>query len=64
MATIALQKKFSLSLICPLKHYKKLSIMVASQGKSVKAFIEYILVSKADTLKIEISNPSPSGDVI
>lgn len=36
--------------------------MTASQGKSLKAFIENLLVSKADTLKIEISNPSPSGD--
>lgn len=36
--------------------------MVASQCKSQKAFIENLLVSKADTLNIEISNPSPSGD--
>lgn len=46
----------------PIETLQKLSIMAASQGKSVKAFIEYILVSKADTLKIEVSNPSPSND--
>lgn len=36
--------------------------MAASQGKSLKAFIEGLLVAKADTLQIEVSNPSPSGD--
>lgn len=36
--------------------------MAAAQGKSLKAFIESLLISKAETLKIEISNPSPSGD--
>ncbi len=36
--------------------------MAAAQGKSLKAFIENLLVSKANTLKIEVSNPSPSGD--
>ena len=36
--------------------------MAASQGKSLKAFIEGLLISKAETLKIEISNPSPSND--
>ena len=42
---------------------KKLSIMAASQGKSVKAFIENLLETKANSLSIEVStNPSPSGD--
>jgi type IV pilus biogenesis protein CpaD/CtpE len=61
MATIALQKKRK-NIDLPIETLQKLSIMAASQGKSVKAFIEYILVSKADTLKIEVSNPSPSND--
>lgn len=37
--------------------------MAASQGKSVKAFIENLLETKANSLSIEVStNPSPSGD--
>ena len=37
--------------------------MAASQGKSVKAFIENILETKANSLSVEVStNPSPSGD--
>lgn len=61
MATIALQKKRK-NIDLPIDTLQKLSIMAASQGKSVKAFIESVLVSKADTLEIEVSNPSPSGD--
>lgn len=61
MATIALQKKRK-NIDLPVETLQKLSIMAASQGKSLKAFIENVLVAKADTLKIEISNPSPSGD--
>ena len=61
MATITLpkkRKKFDL----PIETLQKLSIMAASQGKSLKSFIEGLLISKAETLKIEISNPSPSSD--
>lgn len=37
-------------------------IMAVAQGKSLKNFIETILISKADTINIEVSeNPSPSG---
>ena len=37
--------------------------MAASQGKSLKAFIENILEMKAKSFKIEITpNPSPSKD--
>lgn len=61
MATIALEKKRK-NIDLPVDTLQKLSIMAVSQGKSVKAFIEHILVSKANTLEIEISNPSPSGD--
>lgn len=47
----------------PIDTLQKLSIMAASQGKSVKAFIENLLISKADSLSVEVStNPSPSGD--
>lgn len=61
MATIALEKKRK-NIDLPVDVLQKLSIMAASQGKSVKAFIEHLLVAKANTLTIEISNPSPSGD--
>lgn len=62
MATLALEKKRK-NIDLPVDTLQKLSIMAASQGKSLKAFIENLLISKADTLKIEISNPSPSGDL-
>lgn len=61
MTTVALQKKRK-NIDLPIEILQKLSIMAASQGKSLKAFIEHILVSKADSLKLEILNPSPSGD--
>lgn len=62
MATIALEKKRK-NIDLPVETLQKLSVMAAAQGKSVKAFIENILVTKADSLSIEVStNPSPSGD--
>lgn len=62
MNTIALQKKRK-NIDLPIETLQKLSIMAASQGKSLKAFIENILISKADNISIEVtSNPSPSGD--
>lgn len=61
MATITLEKKRK-NIDLPVDVLQKLSIMAAAQGKSVKAFIENLLVAKANTLTIEISNPSPSND--
>lgn len=61
MATITLEKKRK-NIDLPVDVLQKLSIMAAAQGKSVKAFIEKLLVAKANTLTIEVSNPSPSGD--
>ena len=62
MNTIALQKKRK-NIDLPVETLQKLSIMAASQGKSLKAFIENILITKADSISIEVSsNPSPSGD--
>ena len=61
MEAVVLQKKRK-NIYLPVETLQKLSIMAASQGKSLKAFIENVLISKADTLKIEIANPSPSGD--
>ncbi len=47
----------------PVETLQKLSIMAVSQGKSLKKFIETILIAKADSIAVEvIENPSPSGD--
>ncbi|MDE6772541.1 MAG: hypothetical protein K2J49_08060, partial [Muribaculaceae bacterium] len=47
----------------PVDTLQKLSIMAVAQGKSLKNFIETVLISKANTLAIEVSeNPSLSGD--
>lgn len=61
MATAALEKKRK-NIDLPVETLQKLSIMAASQGKSVKTFIENLLISKADTLRVEVLNPSPSDD--
>lgn len=62
MATIAIEKKRK-NIDLSVDTLKKLSIMAALQGKSVKAFIENLLETKANSLSIEVStNPSPSGD--
>lgn len=47
----------------PLETFHKLSLLAVAQGKSLKAYIESILISKADSVSIEIKeNPSPSCD--
>lgn len=61
MATAANLKRKNIDL--PIDTLQKLSIMAAAQGKSLKNYIETILISKADTITVEVSeNPSPSGD--
>ena len=50
MATITLPKKRK-NIDLPIDTLQKLSIMAASQGKSLKAFIEGLLISKAERLK-------------
>lgn len=48
----------------PVDVLKKLSEMAVEHGKSLKAYIESILISKANLEYRETSeNPSPSGDV-
>lgn len=61
MSTITLERKRK-NIDLPVDTLQKLSIMAASQGKSLKAFIENLLVAKANTLTIEVINPSPSSD--
>ena len=47
----------------PTDTLKKLSVMAIAQGKSLKKYIETILIAKADSIAIEISeHPSPSRD--
>ena len=49
----------------PVDTLKKLSLMAVAQGKSLKAYIEQVLISKANGITIEVSeNPSPSGDPV
>lgn len=61
MATILNIKRKNIDL--PVDTLQKLSLMAVAQGKSLKNFIETILIAKADSVAIEVSeNPSPSGD--
>lgn len=61
MATTLKIKRKNIDL--PVETLQKLSIMAVAQGKSLKKFIETILISKANAVNIEVSeNPSPSGD--
>ena len=47
----------------PADTLKKLSFMAVSQGKSLKAYIEQVLIAKASTINIKVNeNPSPSND--
>lgn len=61
MATALNIKRKNIDL--PVETLQKLSIMAVAQGKSLKKYIETLLISKADSLTVEISeNPSSSGD--
>lgn len=61
MATALNIKRKNIDL--PVDTLQKLSIMAVAQGKSLKNYIETILISKANTVAVEVSeNPSPSGD--
>lgn len=47
----------------PVDTLQKLSLMAVAQGKSLKKFIESILISKANSIAVEVTeNPSPSRD--
>lgn len=59
MNTVVKRKNIDL----PETVLKKLSLMAVAQGKSLKAYIEALLISKADNISIEVyDNPSPSKD--
>ncbi len=61
-STIGLKRK---NIDLPIDTLQKLSLMALSQGKSLKNYIESILISKADSVNVTITvseNPSPSND--
>lgn len=61
MATALELKRKNIDL--PVDTLQKLSLMAVAQGKSLKKFIESILISKANSIAVEVTeNPSPSGD--
>lgn len=61
MATALNIKRKNIDL--PVDVLQKLSIMAVSQGKSLKNYIETILIAKAASVSVEVTaNPSPSGD--
>lgn len=61
MATALNIKRKNIDL--PVDTLQKLSLMAVAQGKSLKNFIETILIAKANSVTVEVSeNPSPSGD--
>jgi hypothetical protein len=61
MATALNIKRKNIDL--PVDTLQKLSIMAVAQGRSLKNYIETILINKANSVSVEVSeNPSPSGD--
>lgn len=61
MATAVNIKRKNIDL--PVDTLQKLSIMAVAQGKSLKNYIETLLISKANSVAIEVSeSTSPSGD--
>ncbi len=61
MATALNIKRKNIDL--PVETLQKLSIMAVAQGRSLKNYIETLLINKANTISVDISeNPSPSGD--
>lgn len=58
MNTILKRKSIDL----PIDTLDKLSSMALMQGKSLKTFMEGLLISKANSSTTSHTNPSPSGD--
>ena len=53
MATMTLEKKRK-NIDLPVDVLQRLSVLAASQGKSLKAFIEHLLVVKANSISVEV----------
>ena len=61
MATTLNVKRKNIDL--PTDILRKLSIMAAAAGKSLKKYIEETMIDKANSANIAVyENPSPSGD--
>ena len=61
MATALNIKRKNIDL--PTDIWRKLSIIAASAGKSLKKYIEETMIEKANNANITVyENPSPSGD--
>jgi ribosomal protein S8E len=61
MATAINIKRKNIDL--PVETLQKLSIMAVAQNRSLKNYIETILINKANSVSVKVSeNPSPSGD--
>lgn len=61
MATALTIKRKNIDL--PVDVLQKLSLMAVARGLSLKKFIETILITKANSVAVEVKeNPSPSGD--
>ena len=59
METIIKRKNIDL----PVETLQKLSLIAVAQGRSLKSYIEQILINKANSISVEVhENPSPSGD--
>lgn len=57
---VALKRK---NIDLPVETLQKLSLLAVAHGKSLKKYIESLLISTADSVTVEVSsNPSPSGD--
>ena len=57
MATSTITKK-SKNIDLPIETLQKLSLVAAAQGKSLKAYIEDFLISKANSVDVKISEKS------
>lgn len=61
MSTTTLQRKRKY-IDLPVDTFQKLSAMAASKGQSLKAFMESVLETEAESSDVAYTNPSPSGD--
>ncbi|MCC8175203.1 MAG: hypothetical protein LUC85_01535 [Bacteroidales bacterium] len=62
MTTLTVEKQRK-NIDLPIDTIRKLSILAAAYGESLKAFMENLLIAKASGVQVEISeSPSPSGD--
>ena len=67
MTTLSIQKKRK-NIDIPIDTFRILSIKAAANGKSLKAFIEYVLISEANVVNDEelykyLLDTKPEGNV-